>query len=142
VVHPSSEPNWDKSDYWHSYNRVLEHLLRRVNLISHGATIILVPSGRREEILSKFHGGFTPGGSFQIGELIIKRLESEQENNLLWAGLGPRLYERINSIAQLACLDGALILTTDLEVVSFGARLHSPDWKRTCGHGTRRSEPE
>ena len=114
--------------YWHAYNRILEHLLRRVNQISHGATIILVPSGRKKEILSKFHGGFTPGGSFQIGELIIRRLESEKENYLLWAGLGPRLYERINSIAQLACLDGALILTTDFEVISFGARLHSPEW--------------
>lgn len=37
--------------------------------------------------------------------------------------------EKLDVLAQLSCVDGALVLSGSLEVVSFGATLKSPKWE-------------
>lgn len=120
--------------FWQDYNHVLERLLRTVNRIGHGATIVLVPPAHRTELDGKYRSGFVPEGTFQVLELLLRRLEARQNKKvdltLLSAGLRERLGERIASIAQLACVDGALLLTTELEVIAFGVKLATEPWTK------------
>lgn len=118
--------------FWQDYNKTLERLLRTVNRIGHGATIVLVPPAYQSELIGRYHGGFVPVGTFQVAELLVLKLEASQNKQidltLFSAGLRERLSERIASIAKLACIDGALLLTTELEVIAFGAKLNADRW--------------
>jgi len=42
---------------------------------------------------------------------------------------------RLDALARLGSLDGALLLSPDFELVGFGARLRAPDWAGTVMEG-------
>ncbi|MDP2799592.1 MAG: diadenylate cyclase, partial [Deltaproteobacteria bacterium] len=44
--------------------------------------------------------------------------------------------EKLQSLAQLSAVDGALILTNELDLVTFGAILHAPKWSGATLIGT------
>jgi hypothetical protein len=113
--------------YWQAYNKVLIQLLLTINRISHGATVVLVPPAHAFELTGKFQGGFTPQGSLQISEILLKTFEADATSPP-GVGYKNRLDERITNLAHLACIDGALILTTELEVIAFGAKFNAPSW--------------
>jgi DNA integrity scanning protein DisA with diadenylate cyclase activity len=51
-------------------------------------------------------------------------------NNTEMTNMGMKrfLHESLKFLANLACSDGALILTSNFEIVGFGATLQSPPW--------------
>lgn len=104
-------------------------MLQRLGEAEHGATLILVPRAHRTEVAGKFHDGYEPAGSFQFGELFAKRIPLKgHDSAFLSAGLDARIFERLDAIADLARIDGAVIVDTEFEVIAFGAKLKSPPW--------------
>ena len=63
--------------------------------------------------------------------LYLKELMSNKLfNNTEMTNMGMKrfLHESLKFLANLACSDGALILTSNFEIVGFGATLQSPPW--------------
>lgn len=113
-------------DGWNMFKRTLEQLLFAINRVSHGATVVIVPPGDKSELAAHHHGGFIPSGTFQVLEILGK--QNGPVDVGISAAYGDRFDERIAAIARLACIDGALVLTTDFEVIAFGAKLKAPPW--------------
>ena len=70
-------------------------------------------------------------GRLRIEELIIQRLSYSNIDpiyTLAKLALGKLIIERLSVLAQLSCIDGALLLTSNLTVVSFGATLRAGEW--------------
>lgn len=114
--------------YWHIYRDSLDFLLSEVASRSHGATIILV----NEHHLPTMEKGFIHGYRFSkaIG---IKELFSEYMNYTridISRDIKTRriISERLQLIAQYASIDGALILSDLLDMVSFGTKLSADTW--------------
>lgn len=115
--------------YWHYYSEALEYLLQRLGQAGHGATLILVPRAHRSDVAGKFHDGYAPVGSFQLAELVGKRISLQGHDSvILAAGLDARIFERLDALADLARIDGALVIDTEFEVIAFGAKLKSSPW--------------
>lgn len=123
------DPGMQLQGYWYYFRDALEHLILHASRTSQGTTIILVPHTSRDVLDGCFRGGHRPVGSFRIGELIGKRLAPENAENMLYnVALDKLIAERLNAIAQLAGIDGALIIDTTFEVLAFGAKLTAPAW--------------
>jgi hypothetical protein len=121
--------------YWYYYCDTLQYLLSECSKRSRGGTIVIIPVERISEyeknIIPKYrfrnHFGF---------EEILNRLLQESERKgehfgiqeLITLELSNKFLERIESLAQLSCIDGALILTGQLNVLSFGSTLKSTKW--------------
>jgi hypothetical protein len=112
------------NDFWLHVRDAFELLLSEAALRGHGGTIVLLPSlidqntglyASKYELLGSFGLRRTlewcilNSGSFEIG-IAYRKLANET----------------IQRIAQLASVDGALILTIDFEVLAFGATLTAP----------------
>jgi hypothetical protein len=114
--------------YWYYYRDALEALLAESASRGHGATIVLLPSGGtavpKDLILEKyrleadvhlmthFEEVLTHGGVLGSEGITYRKL----------------ILEHLQRLAQLSTVDGALILTSALELVAFGARLQAPTW--------------
>jgi hypothetical protein len=111
------------------YRTALRYILTSVSERGAGGTIILLPS-------NEGNGNFyEPNHASQdtIGLTDIFHRIREAED-LTRAALNQKCREILQFIAQLACVDGALILTNALEVATFGAKLHGHDWIGNGGH--------
>jgi hypothetical protein len=94
----------------------------------HGATIVILPSG----------------GAVVPDDFIFKKYRLEADTHLrtcfeevliygshLFAGgitYHRLILEHLQRLAQLSTVDGALILTSALELVAFGTKLQAPPW--------------
>jgi hypothetical protein len=114
--------------YWNIYRDSLDFLLSEAASRSHGATIVLV----NEHHLPATEKGFIHGYRFSkaIG---IKELFSEYMNYTridICRDIEMRniISERVQLIAQYASIDGALILSDRLDIVSFGTKLSADTW--------------
>lgn len=131
-----------KSRYWGYYSRTLGHLLTKASNYGHGGTIILLPRSKSEE--PPFRGYIDPkycfNKTFDLEDPIISLLKSEQDENNHDIALSTALKtltsipmksnhaKRIDFLAKLSCIDGALIVTDDLHLLSFGSTLKAPKW--------------
>jgi hypothetical protein len=114
--------------YWHYYCDALEVLLAESASRGHGATVVILPSGgaavpeklilakyRLEadvHLMTHFEEVLTYGSSLVPGGIAYQTL----------------ILEYLQRLAQLSTVDGALILTPELELVTFGATLQAPKW--------------
>ena len=118
--------------YWHFYRDTLDRLLAEVSVRGHGGTIIIIPC----EKVGQCRGNFTLTYSFRDGlelESLLNKLVASSnchhiEDSLYNVALNKKYSERIAVLAQLACIDGALIVSSRLEVISFGSRLNATVW--------------
>lgn len=127
----SGKPQAELASTWQYFSDFLERVLLRMAEAGHGGTLVLVPKQHRAEITGKFHSGYTPQGSFLIAEITAKRMPMRvrgPEQALYATALHERLLSRLDWIADLARIDGALIVDSDFEVISFGAKLENPPW--------------
>jgi hypothetical protein len=115
--------------YWHIYRDTLDRLLAEVSVRGHGGTIIIVPSEKVEQCRSNFTSIYSFKGSLELESLLNRLLVSSKCHDTLFnVALNKKYSERINVLAQFACIDGALIASSRLEVISFGSRLAAPGW--------------
>jgi hypothetical protein len=125
---------------WHSFRDALDYLLRRVGQMSHGATVVVVPSSELEVVRKRLAAWIVPTGSFEIADLLrkIRALRPGGDIDLWIAETAYRhlLRDRLDAIARLASVDGALVITPAFEVVAIGAKLTSPGWPGPVVIGT------
>lgn len=117
--------------YWHEFRSSIEHLLSETSLRGHGSTIILLPNDFLESYASKYITKYEFKDRLRIEELIIQRLSYSDVDpiyTLTKLALGNLIIERLSVLSQLSCIDGALLLTNKLRVVSFGATLNANEW--------------
>ncbi len=58
----------------------------------------------------------------------MAKCEQDREEAVFLPDLSQKYEDRLSALAQLACIDGALILSSTLEVISFGATLMATKW--------------
>ena len=124
------------TQYWDLYRDTLDRLLAEVSVQGHGGTIIII----QEQRVEQFRTDFTPGYSFEeyLGlDTILNRIPASslhyetsinKDNHIKLLTLNKKYLENIKVIAQLACVDGALILSSRLRVICFGSKLTARQW--------------
>jgi hypothetical protein len=136
------------TSYWHIYSRGIEALLSESALRGHGAIIVLLPNkspavaehlisdGYRIELGNPLRACFkemletrSVAPQVAIQHLEIELLNMDAEKAAL---------DSLTRLAQLSTVDGALILTRELELVAFGAKLHAGIWEGETVEGSNR----
>lgn len=123
---------WDPQySYWHMYVRALELVLAEASGRSHGGTIAMIPT----DSVATSTGLFQPTYSF-TGDLGIRFLMdhamTSMKNHSYGFDMEKRLLaRRLETLAQLASIDGALVITTEWDVLAFGAKLTAPRWTKS-----------
>lgn len=115
---------------------VIQEILSYLEENSHGASLVIVPEGTLNISKQNFKTKYEINGDYQL-ELLFRELDSysnlspePMEIFPVKIGYKKAIFNRIRAIARLACIDGALIITTSLKVVGFGATLKAKqDWK-------------
>jgi len=112
--------------YWRIYRDVIEMLLSEAAARGHGSIFIFLPAGNRQEkyYLSRFHFQERVGIQPLLGQLLQNDLDVSTS-----IAVRKTVAERIRFLSQLGVIDGAVILTTELDLICFGAMLIAPAWK-------------
>jgi hypothetical protein len=136
------------------YMDTVMYLLSECSNRGHGGTVILISSVRVNEYSKYITSKYAFNRKFGLEEPLKKILEEQmkyeefvkdhikhikdhergaQENGISTAELiklaiNRRYMERIDLLAQFSCIDGALIITDWLNLVSFGSTLKAPKW--------------
>lgn len=143
-----------QNSYWHYYVDSLTLLLKESQHRGHGGTIIWLP----QESICIAQKFIDPKYSIQFEfhpqlNYLKELLQWEDENDKMYAILQKsesvkseysnhlntttiltlrtkrKLKDYIDFLAQLTCIDGALIMTDRLQPLSFGSTLNAPKWK-------------
>lgn len=108
----------------------LEYLLDRIDKQCRGATIIFIPKSASGSLsrLAKFP--WKCDGGLEFVDLMKERIKYSKSIGVGVisgrAKLDMILRQRLDNLAQLATLDGAVILTPDFGIVGFGVKLQAP----------------
>ena len=133
--------------YGHGLLECLKYLLEQLDRRGGGAVVVLVPQASMQEALQHAELGWAATGSLELRRLLSARIRHEKAvKERQW--LSPScvtkaqvlMRSRLDALARLASLDGALLLSPDFELVGFGASLRAPAWSGTVmegpdGHG-------
>jgi hypothetical protein len=120
----------------------LKYLLERLDRESGGALVVFVPQSSMQDALQHAELAWAANGSLELRRLLSARIRHEKAvKERQW--LSPScvtkaqalMRSRLDALARLACLEGALLLTPDFELVGFGARLRAPEWGGTVMEG-------
>lgn len=110
------------------YKNTISVLLKEISSRTKGASLIFIPDDK-EEYTNSINIKYRIHDTLRI--LYLKELMSNKlYNNTEITNMGMKrfLHESLKFLANLACSDGALILTSNFEIVGFGATLQSPTW--------------
>lgn len=133
-------------DHGHDYARLalsaLSVLLNEATRRGHGGTIVVAPP---PNVAEEMH--YTPNhvlvGEQRLRRRIVQCTEWERRLRNPGVSIGFGIasrkitFETIQRVSQLTAIDGALILSDELDVVTFGATLRAPRWSgRTVAFGT------
>lgn len=118
----------------------LEYLLFQIDKRGGGATVIFVPDS--STALARDYAVFPwkSEGGLEFSKLIQarNRFDKEQQNNnsrLLLLKANEVFRQRLDNLAQLASLDGALLLSPCFALVGFGVKLHAPEYTNQVCEG-------
>ena len=116
--------------YWHIYRDSLIYILSEISARGHGGTIIIIPENAVSEYQERYSERYAVAASLQIEKLIGEMFKFERIDQIIFKlNIHQQYTERLDALAQLACVDGALILTSQFELLSFGATLNAQEWK-------------
>jgi len=116
------------TQYWKHYREALERVLAEVSVRGHGGTVIILAESSLDECNELYETGYSLRESLQLDELLCSMLNLSRDQTILRLELKKKVTDRLGALAQLACVDGALMLTTRLEVLCFGGRLKADGW--------------
>ena len=128
--------------YGHGLLECLKYLLEQLDRRGSGALVVFVPQASMQDALQHAELGWAATGSLELRRLLSARIRHEKAvKERQW--LSPScvtkaqvlMRSRLDSLARLACLDGALLLSPDFELIGFGARLRAPEWSGTVMEG-------
>lgn len=121
-------------NYWAYYRDLLILLLRESSNRSHGGTIVWVPSraiGATQEFIDTRNGLITASGILgPITELCCLERSAPNHTFELITALQRkrRIVEHAEILAQLVCVDGALVVTDEMRPLSYGSMLRAKPW--------------
>src|SRR4029077_4066643 len=120
----------------------LKYLLERLDPEGGGALVVFVPQAAMQDALQHAELAWAAAGSLELRRLLSARIRHEKAvKEKQW--LSPScvtkaqalMRSRLDALARLAWLDGALLLSPEFELVGFGARLRAPEWGGTVMEG-------
>lgn len=114
--------------HWFFYLRSIDFILKEASNRGHGASILFIPEGH-QDCLKFIDIKYKISDILSIHRLLDECSDAECNNESLVLGYKKYISERLKFVSQLTCMDGALLLTNSLQVISFGAHLNAPDWK-------------
>lgn len=117
-----------KNQYWVIYRDTLLYLLSEASTRGHGGMIILIPSKMAQHYENFITSKYTFKENFSLEDLLIRLLNQGNNNIAVSLAMNRIVAERIEFFAQLSCIDGALILTNELRLLSFGSTLNAKPW--------------
>ncbi len=122
--------------YWRYACEALEILLGEAARRGHGATIVILDAAAPSPAPDLYSPRYIMNGEQRLGARIRRCVESESDKNFL-GSLGYRklAFETLQRVAQLAAVDGALVLNSNFDVLTFGATLSAPQWQGTTRIG-------
>jgi Probable sensor domain DACNV len=120
----------------------LKYLLERLDREGGGALVVFVPQSSMQDALQHAELAWAATGSLELRRLLSARIRHEKavkEREWLSPSCVTKaqalMRSRLDALARLACLDGAVLLSPDFELVGFGARLRAPEWGGTVMEG-------
>lgn len=117
------------NSFWHIYRDALEYLLLETGARGHGGIIIVIPENRVAECSSGFEARYLLRGALQIEKTIDQILSFPKTYDIsIGLSYNNAIVNRLNFLAQLACVDGALLLSDHLEPIAFGTTLTVKEW--------------
>lgn len=133
----------DEANVGRSFFDCVEFLLDVLSQRGSGATIILVPTNSKDQALAETDTAWKVRGSLEVDNLLrarlgYKTLATESKNmsyELFCLNVEQALRQRLQSLVDLAGIDGAVLLTPSFEVISFGAKIKSKKWAGEIQHG-------
>jgi sensor domain DACNV-containing protein/DisA checkpoint controller-like protein len=116
--------------YWHFIRPLLDLLLEEASLRGHGATIVILEADR-PSISGHYESKHRLIGEYNFRETIEECLKNDSTTG---RGIAYRRVacENIQRIAQLATVDGALVIDSLFNVLAFGATLTAPRADRSA----------
>lgn len=135
-----------KNDYWFLYRDCVERIYRSAASRGHGSTIIWTPERILNAARENLRSGTKIVGSSSGEQLIscIFEWETYEEGAAKRAVLSRykrRLSEYLDMLAQLSCVDKALVIDEYLQPVVFAAELTSTEWTGKVLKGTPKNIP-
>jgi sensor domain DACNV-containing protein len=128
--------------YGHGLLECLRYLLEHLDSRASGALMVFVPQASMQDALQHAELGWAATGSLELRRLLSARIRHEKavkERQWLSASCVTKaqalMRSRLDSLARLGSLDGALLLSPDFELIGFGARLRAPEWSGTVMEG-------
>jgi len=139
--------------YLHYALNALEVLLGEAARRGHGATIVILDATAPSPTPDLYFPQYVLHGEQRLGARIRRCVEVENEvtkvpltnhdrslvfhseSSLLSVGCGKLAFETLQRVAQLAAIDGALILNSNFDVLAFGAKLQADRWRRATPIG-------
>lgn len=118
----------------------LNYLLLQIDRRGGGATIIFVPEESIRSATAFAGFPWKCEGDIELGKLIRARIRYDEEasrskeakeaifRSLFVMKANEELRNRLNGIARLASLDGAVLLTPSFDVLGFGVKLSAPSF--------------
>jgi sensor domain DACNV-containing protein len=113
----------------------LKYLLEHLDRTGGGALVVFIPESARQDARQHVDLPWPSTGSLELRDLIAARIRHQKEvKERQWisasyvAEAQALIRARLDALARLASLDGALLLSPDFELVGFGARLRAPSW--------------
>ncbi|NIP29889.1 MAG: hypothetical protein GTO02_06485 [Candidatus Dadabacteria bacterium] len=131
----------DSEKLYRRFDCLIEYFLNEVSSRCSGAGVLFVPAELREQVSKDFEINYgIEKDNLRIKSLLdtlsefnehlkTDRMESDHFLNIL-QNINKYVAQRLNFIAQLANIDGALVLTNEFEVIGYGVKLNSKPWKR------------
>ncbi len=117
---------------WKVFIHSLDYLLSEISYRSHGGSVLIIPEHRLPLYRDHFTAKYIFRENLKIQELICESLTIEDPSVdavMQRLSYNRKIAERLQVLAQLAAVDGALVLSATFRIISFGATLNAPRWK-------------
>jgi len=120
-----------QNHYWQVHTDTLNYLLSEVSVRGHGGIIVILPNSKVEEYKKLVLAKYSFEEKLNSEALLIRVLDSSKSEDISFImAMNRRFSERLDLLAQLACIDGALIISSNLNLISFGSTLIARKWDR------------
>jgi hypothetical protein len=113
------------------YFRAIEYVLAQIEDRGHGGTVVLLRSDALEGALRDTAVRYLVRDTLHMREAfhqLLRWSHSRDVDTILIVAATKELRERLDFLAQLACVDGALLLGDSMAPVGYGATLQAQTW--------------
>lgn len=115
---------------WHTYRDFIDVLISEAAERGHGATIIIIPPEQMNMAANHYEAHYSFDDRIDTMDMIRRHSYSIKREVGYRISYAKLLLERIQRTAQYSAIDGALLLTSSLNIISFGTKLKAPPWPK------------